>query len=405
MQHISHTHNLNCGMPCVHVTTAGSASWLGVAVDAGSRDERRGEFGLAHFVEHAIFKGTRRRSATFINSRMERVGGELNAYTTKESTMVYTVSPPGNTERAMELVADLVRNTAFPPDELERELDVVLEELASARDVPADAVYDDFEEMLFAGSQLGHCVLGREADLRKLSREHCLQWLNSFFVPQRMVLFSAGPEKPEKVFRAAEKHFAAFAGTPDTRQRKQPEKCDEKHHIAECGLHQAHTVAGARVGGIYDDDRFAMALLANLLGGPGMNSLLNVELREKRGLVYSVDASVVPYTDCGALLIYLGCERDKLPRALKLIKNTIHRLADTPLTPRRLEACKKQYCGQLLVASDSTEGEVFNAARGMLYHGSVSQLSDTIECFMETTAEQIQKAAQEIVNLSTLTMV
>ena len=380
----------------VHVHRSSPVSWCGLAVNAGSRDELEGQYGLAHFVEHTIFKGTKRRSSTRINNRMEQVGGELNAYTTKESTMLYCIFPAEHLERAMELIADLVENSVFPEHEIATELDVVLEELASYRDTPSEAVYDDFEDMILAGSQLGHNILGEEKDLRLLTSGHCLDWLKRLYVPSNMVFFSLGNTSPEKVFRIAEKCFGILSHAKRGIKRKAPFVLEPQRKVVDLGLHQSHTIVGARVPGMFDNQRFAFALLNNILGGPGMNSLLNVSLREKRGLVYTVESSLVTFADCGMIQIYLGCEQEKLKKALRLIDNTIDSVAQTPMSDRRLDAYKRQYSGQLLVASDNAEFTAMGAGRGLLYYNRVSTLQDNIDCIFSVTPSQLQQAAQQL---------
>ncbi|MBR5086520.1 MAG: insulinase family protein [Muribaculaceae bacterium] len=398
-------HTLPNGLRMVHVQRNSPVAWCGLAVNAGSRDELKGQFGLAHFVEHTIFKGTKRRSSTRINNRMEQVGGELNAYTTKESTMLYCIFPVEHLERAVELIADLVENSVFPEHELSTELDVVLEEVASYRDAPSEAVYDDFEDMLLNGSQLGHNILGEEKDLRLLTSGHCLDWLKRLYVPSNMVFFSLGSTPADKVLRLAEKYFAILSHAKRGIRRKAPAEIAPQRNVVDLGLHQSHTIVGAKVPGMYDDRRFAFALLNNILGGPGMNSLLNVSLRERRGLVYTVESSLVTFTDCGMIQIYLGCEHEKLKKALKLIGNTVDSLAQTPLSERRLDAYKRQYCGQMLVASDSAEVSAMAAGRGLLYYKAVSTLQENIDCIMSVTPAQLQQAAQSIAldNCSILT--
>ena len=390
-------HNLPNGLRMVHVYRNSPVAWCGLAINAGSRDEQEGQYGLAHFVEHTIFKGTKRRSSTRINNRMEQVGGELNAYTTKESTMLYCIFPKEHLERAVELIADLIENSVFPEHELAHELDVVLEEVASYLDSPSEAVYDDFEDMLLAGSQLGHNILGEEKDLRLLTSGHCLDWLKRLYVPSNMVFFSLGSTPSDKVFRLAEKYFGILSHAKQGIKRKAPVAISPQRKVVDLGLHQSHTIVGARVPGMYDNERFAFALLNNILGGPGMNSLLNVSLREKRGLVYTVESSLVTFTDCGMVQIYLGCEQEKLKKALKLIDNTIDSLAQSPLPERSLDAYKRQYCGQLLVASDNAEFTAMGAGRGLLYYNRVSTLQDNIDCIFSITPEQLQQAAQQLV--------
>ena len=398
-------HTLPNGLRLVHVATTTQVAWCGLSVNAGSRDEREGHYGLAHFVEHTIFKGTTHRRAWHILNRMERVGGELNAYTTKEGTMIYSVFPHVHLPRAIDLLADLVQWSVFPQGELDRERDVVLEEAASYRDTPSDAVYDDFEDLLFAGSELGHNILGRKEDLERLTRDDCLHYLKTLYVPDNMVFFSVGPECPERVFRLAEKCFGGMSHSMIERHRKVPGETPLFHQVVTIGTHQAHTVVGARLPHLGHPLRYALMLLNNILGGPGMNSLLNVELRERRGYVYTVESTLTMLSDCGWLEIYLGCDSDDVRSSLHVIERITTRLGQEKLPDRRLEAYKKQYCGQLVVAADSTEFMAMRAGRGLLYHGRVASIDETIAHIMAVTPDEIAQAASFLAadRLSSLT--
>ena len=386
-------HTLPNGLPLVHVTTASQVAWCGLAINAGSRDERDGHHGLAHFVEHTIFKGTKHRRAWHILNRMERVGGELNAYTTKEGTMLYSVFPQQYLPRAVDLLADLVQWSVFPQEELDRERDVVLEEAASYRDTPSDAVYDDFEDLLFAGSELGHNILGKKEDLERLTSGDCMNYLKTLYVPGNMAFFSVGPERPERVFRLAEKCFGAMSHSVPLRHRTVPVEVEPFNSVMTIGTHQAHTVVGARVPAMGHPLRHALMLLNNILAGPGMNSLLNVELRERRGYVYTVESTLTTLSDCGWMEIYLGCDPADVRSSLRVIKRITSQLAAELLPPRRLDNYKKQYCGQLVVAADSTEFLAMNAGRGLLYRGKVATVDETIACIRAVTPEQIAQAA------------
>ena len=405
MKDLIHYHTLPNGLRLVHLTTASQVAWCGLAVNAGSRDEQEGHYGLAHFVEHTIFKGTTHRRAWHILNRMERVGGELNAYTTKEGTMLYSVFPQEHLARAVDLLADLVQWSVFPQEELDRERDVVLEEAASYRDTPSDAVYDDFEDLLLAGSELGHNILGRKEDLERLTRDDCMQYLKTLYVPNNMAFFSVGPERPERVFGLAEKHFGGMSHSMIPRQRTAPQTVPPFKHVIQIGTHQAHTIVGARVPAMGHPLRHSLMLLNNILGGPGMNSLLNVELRERRGYVYTVESTLTLLSDCGWLEIYLGCDPDDVKSSLRVIERITHRLSNELLPERRLEAYKKQYCGQLLVAADSAEFLAMRAGRGLLYHGSVATVDDTIASIQAVTPQDIAQAAAylETDKLSSLT--
>ena len=388
-----HYHTLANGLRLVHLTTPIQVAWCGLAVNAGSRDELEGHYGLAHFVEHTIFKGTEHRRAWHILNRMERVGGELNAYTTKEGTMLYSVFPQEHLGRAIDLLADLVQWSVFPQEELDRERDVVLEEAASYRDTPSDAVYDDFEDLLFAGSELGHNILGRKEDLEQLTREDCMSYLKNLYVPDNMAFFSVGPERPERVFCLAEKCFGPMSHAMAARHRSTPQHVEPFKKVIKIGTHQAHTIVGARVPDMKHPLRYALMLLNNILGGPGMNSLLNVELRERRGYVYTVESTLSMLSDCGWMEIYLGCDPDDVRSSLRVIEHITSRLGQDLMTERRLEAYKKQYCGQMVVAADSTEFIAMRAGRGLLYHGNVATIDDTIARIMAVTPEQIAQAA------------
>ena len=386
-------HTLPNGLRLVHIVTSSQVAWCGLAVNAGSRDERDGHYGLAHFVEHTIFKGTKHRRAWHILNRMERVGGELNAYTTKEGTMLYSVFPHMHLARAIDLLADLVQWSVFPQDELDRERDVVLEEAASYRDTPSDAVYDDFEDLLFAGTELGHNILGRKEDLEQLTQEDCMQYLKTLYVPTNMVFFSVGPDRPARVFRLVEKCFGGMNHTVAPRHRVVPDVVAPFRQTVQIGTHQAHTIVGARVPDMGHPLRYALMLLNNILGGPGMNSLLNVELRERRGFVYTVESTLTMLSDCGWMEIYLGCDHEDVRSSLRVIERITGRLSETLLPDRRLDAFKKQYCGQLVVAADSAEFQAMRAGRGLLYHGKVSTIEETIANIQAVTPDEVCQAA------------
>ena len=274
------THTLPNGLKLVHVPAAQRVGWCGLIINAGSRDDHASRLGLAHFVEHTIFKGTTHRRAWHILNRMETVGGELNAYTTKEGTALYSVFPEPYLKRAMELIADLVMHSVFPEAEIEREKDVVLEEVASYRDAPSEAVFDDFEDLIFgSGSSMGHNILGTEDHITAMGSTDCARYLKEQYVPENMSFFYMGPADAGKVFREAEKQFGTMHHRLCRPARVTPAILPPEHKVVDFGLHQSHTTVGARVPGMYDDSRFALALLNNLLAGPGMNSLLNVLMR------------------------------------------------------------------------------------------------------------------------------
>ena len=398
-----HTASNGLRMVCLH--RPGSAvGFAGVDVYAGSRDESPEESGLAHFVEHTIFKGTRRRSSWHIINRMEAVGGELNAYTTKEETVVYTAFPGGNLARAAELVADLIADSQFPAAQIEREREVVADEIDSYLDSPSEAVFDDFEDLLFAGSSLGHNILGDRASLDTFDSATCRRYLARWYVPSNMVAFYAGPLRPERAFAVMERAFGILppgeaphaAGAVPV-----PVPFDVARSI---GSHQSHTVMGARTCAFGSPERYTLGLLTNILGGPGMNSLLNVELREKRGLVYNVEASAGLFSDCGALAVYFGCDPADNARCMALVTDTVRRVADGYVTPLRLERAKKQYLGQMIVGSESLENRALGIARQTLLSGRAVSPAESAEAVHAVTAPDLAAMAASMLPLSRLTL-
>ncbi|MDE6716217.1 MAG: insulinase family protein [Muribaculaceae bacterium] len=392
-------HTLGNGLRIVHCMHGGDVAYCGLAVKAGSANEDTSQFGLAHFVEHTLFKGTTHRKSYHIINRMERVGGELNAYTSKEETMIYSTFPAQYYERAIELMSDLIANSIFPADELEREREVVIDELQSYRDIPAEAVYDDFEDCFFAGTPLGHNILGNESSISGLTSQDCTRFIKKWYVPENMIFFSYGKLDFDLLCRYMEKHFGHL--------HYSLERCDDDpvagavnppfHKRESIDSHQSHTIYGAHVSSIYGSDRYTLALLNNILGGPGMNSLLNVSLREKHGYVYTVESAITHYMNDGLFSIYFGCDHQNVSKCLRLIGNTIARLSDTLLSPSALAMAKRQYTGQLLVASDNKENVALAMGKSMLYHGSVQDSVTTYNRIMEVTAEDIRRASSLLI--------
>ncbi|MBO5243545.1 MAG: insulinase family protein, partial [Muribaculaceae bacterium] len=330
-------HTLQNGLQCVIRYSTRTAEYCGLAINAGSRDDFAGMEGLAHFVEHTIFKGTSHRRAGHILNRMESVGGELNAYTTKELTMIYSVFPPKNLQRAMELIADLVAYSRFPDSELKKEREVVADEIDTYLDMPSDAVYDDFEDLVFAGSSLGHNILGSKKSIELFTPETCREYVSRNYVPGNMVLFYQGPEKPDKVINMAIRYFGVLNHPVPERNRCKPLCVDPFDVTRNIDSHQAHCVIGGRIPDMYSSHRTAIALLTNVIGGPGMNSLLNVALREKRGLVYGVEATAQFLTDAGLFTIYFGCDPEDASRCARLVDSVLRHVLDTPLSGPALE--------------------------------------------------------------------
>lgn len=399
-------HRLGNGLRVVARQVEMPVEHCGVAVNAGSRDEKPGQEGLAHFVEHTIFKGTSTRRASYVRDRMEVVGGELNAYTTKEETVVYSTFPAGHLRRAMALIGEMTADAVFPESEIIKEKQVVAEEIDTYLDTPADAVFDDFEDLIYKGSPLAHNILGTRETLARFDSAACRGWLVEHFTPGRMVVFYSGPTDPDKVFRMAEQYFGALTRVDRPLLRTVPEMVG-RFEVVNDGVEsfQAHTVLGARVPGLIDPKRMAVALLVNILGGPGMNSLLNVALRERSGLVYTTDATTSLMSDNGLLTIYFGCDPADVKRCLKIVNRVVEPLALHGLSERRLEAAKRQLIGQLTVGSVNSEQVAISMGRSVLYRGRAIGLRETVDALKEVSATELQEAAAPLLSLSRLTMV
>ncbi len=359
---------------------------------------------MAHFVEHTIFKGTSRRRAWHILNRMERVGGELNAYTTKEETMLYSTFPAGNLARALDLIADLVEGSNFPTVEIDRERQVVCDEIDTYLDIPSEGIFDDFDELIYAGSQLAHPILGSRESVGRLDSAACSGYLRRFYTPGEMVLFYSGPESPERFGRLAGRYFSSLTRPDTPRHREKPVAVERFSITKRIGCHQAHTVLGARIPGLDDPMRYAMSLLTNILGGPGMNSLLNVALREKRGLVYTIDASTSLMTDTGLFTIYFGCDEEDVDRCCRLVGDVMSPLKDSNISARKLAEAKRQFIGQLTVSSVHTEQTALSMARSTLYLGKAVTGNELLDRIRAVTADELRECAARL-ELSRLTLI
>lgn len=371
-------------------------SYIGIAVNAGSRDEDVSRHGLAHFVEHTLFKGTSSRRSWHISNRMESIGGELNAYTSKEETVIYTNAPAGNAARAIELLYDIVANSVFPETELEKEREVVIEEINSYLDSPADSVYDEIEELVYAGSGLAHNILGTKDSVRSLTGRDCRQFLDAWYVPDNMTAYIADPTDPDRLIALMEKYFGKLDFNGREHSRVSPPPCEGFDKVIDRHGHQAHTILAYRLFGRKDPRRFALFLLNNYLGGPCMNSRLNQELREKRGLVYTVDSTVGLLSDTGLMQIYFGCDPEGSGRCVRIIRNELDRLASTTLSDRSFESIRNQYCGQLLVSSDHRESMAMSMGKSLLYYGEIHDIPRMTENIRGVTKEEFRAMAEII---------
>lgn len=394
------------GLRVVVKQRPGLVSYIGVVVNAGSRDENSRHEGLAHFVEHTIFKGTDKRRAWQISSRMESVGGEINAYTSKEETMVYTNAPSGNEDRALELLADLISSSRFPSEEIDKEREVIVEEIYSYLDSPSDRVFDEYEELAYKGSDLAHNILGSPESVRKIQSADCREFLDMFYRPDNMVVYCVSPLKHKEAIGKIEKYFGKMKADPVIHQRVTPPPMVFFDEIKDNGTHQANTIMGARAFGRRDPRRFSLFLLNNYLGGPCMNSRLNRELREKRGLVYTVESNVSLLSDNGLLTIYFGCDPSHVKKCRQLILKEVDSICSHPMSDSAFEKIKRQYCGQLISSSDHIEHRAMSLGKSLMYFDAVHDIETTISHIMDVKAKDMQEVAQTIFSdgLSILTL-
>ncbi|MBS5980335.1 MAG: insulinase family protein, partial [Dysgonomonas mossii] len=320
------THTLSNGLRIVHKPIESNVSYCGFIVNAGTRDEAPDQYGMAHFVEHMLFKGTDKRRAYHIINRMENVGGELNAFTNKEETVVYSVFLEQHFSRAIELLSDITFHSNFPQSEIEKEVEVIIDEIHSYEDSPSELIFDEFENLVFDQSQIGHNILGSAELLQNFDGQMAKAFVNKFYNPSNMVFFSLGRTDFKKIVYYAEKYLSAIPDIKSDIQRIKPVDISSVNKREDKETSQAHVLIGGRSYSLCDPNRRVLNLLNNLLGGPGMNSRLNISLREKRGYVYNVDSSITSYTDTGITSIYFGCDKKNVDKCISLVHKELNRL-------------------------------------------------------------------------------
>ncbi len=387
---------LSNGLRLVHKPTQSAVSYCGFTVNVGTRDEAEIYSGLAHFVEHTIFKGTTHRRSSHILNRMEVVGGELNAYTSKEETVVYSVFPGAHLARAMELLGDLIAHSQFPEKELRKEREVVVDEINSYRDTPSELIYDDFESFLFEDCSLGRNILGSVESLERITSSVARRFLTDYYTPENMVFFFMGATPFYRVKRLAEHYFGGLSRPAVELERTLMPLSQPFVRRVERDTHQSHVIIGARAYDLYDKHRRSLLLLNNLLGGPGMNSLLNVSLREKRGYVYTVESTVTSYTDTGLFTIYFGTDHRYTHRCVDLVKRELKRLCEERLSTARLLAAKRQFIGQIEVASDNSENVALALGKSFLRYGHFDSLAEVTALVERITADDLLAVANDL---------
>lgn len=393
------TYILKNGLKIIHQQVPNKAAYCGLIIGVGSRDEQPEEQGIAHFIEHVIFKGTGKRRAYHILSRIEDVGGELNAYTTKEDTCIYSSFLPKDYERALELFADIVFDSVFPEREIEKEKEVVIDEINSYKDSPGELIFDDFEELIYQGYPIGRNILGSEEDVRRLERGRILGFVKRNYKPQRMVISSIGDIPFDKLVRLIEKYFGDVEGDSTAIVRMKPEIYVPQFREVGMETYQNHCVIGNIAYDYTQENRLALSLLVDLLGGAGMNSRLNLNIREKHGLAYNIESAYTPYSDTGVFTVYFGCDAQNMDRCMKLCRREMSLLYTEPLGQVQLKKAKNQMIGQMTLSSENYENMMLSIGKSFLIYDKVDNLELVYDKIAEINAELLQKVAGEVFNL------
>ncbi len=391
-----YTYILPNGIRGIHRQTKGSVTHCGLMINAGSRDELKGEIGLAHFAEHSIFKGTERRKAYQVNCRLENLGGELNAFTTKEDTTIHATTLRADFSKAVELIADIAFASTYPDKELEREKEVIYDEINTYKDSPSELIYDTFEELIFKGSELGHNILGLKRDIRKFSGDTIRKFAQRCYTTDQMVFSSIGNISPKRIEAIAMRYFGDIPSSSRNFERTLPAPMLHFDERLKRHTHQTHCMIGGRAYGICEHKRLPLSLLINVLGGPCANSILNTVVRERHGLTYNIEASYTPYIDSGLVSIYFGAERNNTERVIELIDNELSKLCRTPLTARQLSMAKKQFVAQVAISMESNEGYMLGVGKSYLVHNAVDTTEEVYRKVMSLSADEIMDVANEI---------
>ena len=432
------TYTLGNGLRIIHLPSDSKVVYCGYQINAGTRDEEPGEEGLAHFCEHVTFKGTERRKAWHILNCLESVGGDLNAYTNKEGTVYYSAILKEHIARAVDLLSDIVFHSVYPQAEIDKEVEVICDEIESYNDSPAELIYDEFENILFKGSSLGHNILGTAEQVRSFTTEDALRFTRKLYRPNNAIFFAYGDIDFKKLVKlvgraladddsgklAEEDCHADFADDADfsggtgfagdensitteksvssvksVGPKNYPSVGEEiagQTIVMQKNTHQAHVMIGTRAYDVNDDRRMPLYLLNNILGGPGMNAKLNLALREHNGLVYTVESTMVAYGDTGTWSIYFGCDEHDIKRCLRLVRKELDRMMEKPLSDSQLKAAKKQIKGQIGVACDNRENFALDFGKSFLHYGWEKNVDCLYEQVEAITSQQIQDVAREL---------
>lgn len=389
-------HTLNNGIRIVFKRNNSTVTHSGVYINIGSRDENGREEGSAHFIEHSVFKGTEHRRSYHILNRIDGVGGELNAFTTKEETCIYASSLSVHLERCLELFADIVFHSTFPEKEIEKEKDVVLEEIKSYKDSPADLIYDDFEEYIFDGHPLAHNILGTPHNVKHFTQQGLLDFMYKNYTTDRMVISIVGNADFKRVVHLCERYFGDYPCRPSAAERLRSPEYRRFDLAINRHTHQMHVMVGGKAPDTYDGRKVAFSLLNNIVGGPAMNSRLNVAIREKHGFCYTVESQYTPFSDAGLFYIYAGIEADAKDHYLALLRQQLNKLAETPLTAQQLRSAKQQYIGQMAINNESALNEMQAIGKSFLTYDRVDTLEEMQREIEAVSAADIRDIAAEM---------
>ena len=386
------------GLRVIHLPSASPVVYCGIGINAGARHEAPGEEGLAHFCEHTTFKGTHRRSALQILNCLESVGGDLNAFTNKEDTVFYAAIQREHFSRAVDLLCDIVFCSEYPQHEIEREIDVICDEIESYNDSPAELIYDEFENLIFRGHPLGHNILGTRQQVQQFTSLDARRFTQRYYHPDNAIFFVYGDIDFDRMVKMLERRVnnerivessLVLCGPSSVIPQPSDIKPQTSHH-------QAHVMLGVQTFSYDDPRRMPLFLLNNMLGGPGMNARLNLSLRERHGLVYTVESSQVSYSDTGCWSVYFGCDHHDVKRCLRLVHRELDRLVQHPLSERQLQAAKRQLKGQLAIACDNREQFALDFAKHFLHYGRERSIDELLQHIEAITPAQIQDVAQEL---------
>ena len=391
------------GLRVIHLPNTSKIAYCGYQIKAGTRNEKPGDEGLAHFCEHVTFKGTQTHTSTAIINKLESVGGDLNAFTNKEDTVFYSAIPVEHFAKAVDVLSDIVFYSIFPQAEIDKEVEVICDEIESYNDSPAELIYDEFENLVFKGHPLGHNILGSADRVRSFATADAMRFTQQYYRPDNAIFFVYGNIDFKRLVKTLEKL------TPKQQQESLAVEAKEVANgklpeltILNHDTHQAHVMIGNRAYSATHPLRIPLYLLNNMLGGPGMNARLNVILRERRGLVYSVESSMVCYGDTGLWAVYFGCDPHDVNRCVRLVKSEFNRLMEKPLSEKTLAAAKKQIKGQLAVACDNNENFAIDFGKSFLHFGDEKDIEKLYQKIDAVTAEQIQQVAKEIFDKDSL---